>query len=366
VSLATADRATELLPGELIQLVDHEGNERSDAEVPMPITETARELLRKMILGRRLDEQATTAVRQGRLAVYPSSHGQEACQIGVVQALATDDWLFPTYRDCVALLTRGIDPAEVFTLLRGDWHCGYDPVTHRVAPQCTPLATNALHAVGLAHALRHTGQEAATLAFIGDGATSEGDTHEALNFAAVFATPAVIFVQNNGFAISVPVSKQTRAPTLAHKGIGYGVPGVLVDGNDVLAVYAVTSIALERARSGAGPTLIEALTYRLEAHTNADDAHRYRRDEEVASWRERDPIERLTRHLVNRALVDEAELDLWNAQAEAAANELRATLAADPNLDPADLFAHVYAEATPALRHQSEQVAQLAVELNMA
>ncbi len=164
----------------------------------------------------------------------------------------------------------------MLSLLRGQWHCGYDPHEYRVAPQCTPLATNTLHAVGLAHAARVKGEDTVALVMLGDGATSEGDTHEALNFAAVWKTPTVFFVQNNGYAISVPLAKQTAAPSLAHKGIGYGVPGELIDGNDAAAVYPRCRAAVARAAAGDGPTLIEALTYRIEAHTNADDATRYR------------------------------------------------------------------------------------------
>ena len=173
-------------------------------------------------------------------------------------------------------------PGRGAPLLRGDWHCGYDPYEHRVAPQCTPLATNAPHAVGLAHAARLKDEDTVALVMVGDGATSEGDTHAALNFAAVWASPVVFFVQNNGYAISVPLAKQTAAPSLAHKGIGYGVPGMLVDGNDAAAVYAAVRRAVASAAAGGGPTLIEAVTYRIEAHTNADDATRYRRQEEVA------------------------------------------------------------------------------------
>ena len=166
-------------------------------------------------------------------------------------------------------------------MLQGDWHCGYDPFVHRVAPQCTPLATSALHAVGFARAAPLKGEDTVALVMLGDGATSEGDTHEALNFAAVWKAPVVFFVQNNGFAISVPLSKQTAALSLAHKGIGYGIPALRVDGNDAAAVYAAVRVAIGRAEAGAGPTLIEAVTYRVEAHTNADDASRYRDAAEV-------------------------------------------------------------------------------------
>src|SRR6202034_4178650 len=261
----------------------------------------------RMVLGRRFDSQSTALAKQGRLAVYPSSRGQDACQVGAALALRRQDWLFPTYRDSMAVLTRGVPAEETLTLLRGDWHCGYDPVQYRVAPQCTPLATNTLHAVGLAYAATLKNQDQVALALLGDGATSEGDTHEALNFAGVWKAPVVFLVQNNGYAISVPLAKQTAAPTLAHKGVGYGVRSLLIDGNDAAAVYAAVRAALARAAAGEAPPLIEALTYRIEAHTNADDAGRYRDDAEVQAWLARDPLTRLAAYLRGRGLLDDAD-----------------------------------------------------------
>jgi hypothetical protein len=178
---------------------------------------------------------------------FPRPLGDVEVDVGRQRvAVATRDWLFPTYRDSVAVLTRGVPAEQTLTLLRGDWHCGYDPYEHRVAPQCTPLATNTLHAVGLAYAARLKEQDQVALVLLGDGATSEGDTHEALNFAAVWKAPVVFLVQNNGYAISVPLAKQTAAPTLAAKGIGYGVPSLLIDGNDAAAVYAAVRAGVER------------------------------------------------------------------------------------------------------------------------
>ena len=177
----------------------------------MPSDDILVQLLRRMLIGRRFDTQATALTKQGRLAVYPSSRGQEACQVGAVLALREQDWLFPTYRDTVAVITRSVAAAEALSLLRGEWHCGYDPYERNVAPQCTPLATHALHAVGLAYAARLKHEDQVALALLGDGATSEGDTHEALNFAAVWQAPAIFLVQNNGYAISVPLAKQTAA-----------------------------------------------------------------------------------------------------------------------------------------------------------
>ncbi|GAA2384426.1 pyruvate dehydrogenase (acetyl-transferring) E1 component subunit alpha [Streptomyces glaucosporus] len=325
--------------------------------------ELLRTLYGHLVRGRRYNRQATALTRQGRLAVYPSSTGQEACEVAAALVLKEHDWLFPSYRDTLAAVARGMDPAEALGLLRGDWHTGYDPHEHRVAPLSTPLATHLPHAVGLAHAARLKGDDVVALAMVGDGGTSEGDFHEALNFAAVWRTPAVFLVQNNGFAISVPLAKQTAAPSLAHKAVGYGIPGRLVDGNDAAAVHRVLSEAVERARRGEGPTLVEAVTYRLDAHTNADDATRYRDDAEVETWREHDPVVLLEREMTARGLLDEAERDRVHEEAEEMAARLRARMNEDPVLDPMALFDHVYAEKTAQLREQAERLrAELAAE----
>ena len=351
-----------LPPVELLALLDDAGEPvRGQAGgLPMPGPDVLTALYGSMVIGRRLDTQATALTRQGRLAVYPSSRGQEACQVGAVLAMREQDWLFPTYRDSVAIMTRGVDPIETLTLLRGDWHCGYDPYRHRVAPQCTPLATSSLHAVGLGHAARVKGEDTVAVAFLGDGATSEGDTHEALNFAAVWNAPVVFFVQNNGYAISVPLAKQTAAPSLAHKGIGYGIASMRIDGNDPAAVYAAVRAAISAAASGAGPTLIEALTYRIEAHTNADDAARYRSAQEVQSWLARDPIARLERYLRQAGALDDGQAADISAAAEQAAARLRDRMSAEAQTDPAEMFRHVYAQPTVAL---ATQQAQLEAEL---
>jgi len=315
----------------------------------------------ELVRGRRYNTQATALTKQGRLAVYPSSTGQEACEIAAALVLEERDWLFPSYRDTLAAVARGLDPVEALTLLRGDRHTGYDPRVHRIAPLCTPLATQLPHAVGLAHAARLKGDDVVALAMVGDGGTSEGDFHEALNFAAVWKAPVVFLVQNNGFAISVPLAKQTAAPSLAHKAVGYGMPGRLVDGNDAAAVHQVLSEAVARARRGGGPTLIEAVTYRMEAHTNADDATRYRVDSEVEAWRAHDPVLLLERELTGRGLLDDEGIAAAKEAAERMAATLRDRMNADPELAPMDLFTHVYAEQTSQLR---EQAAALRAELD--
>ncbi len=327
---------------------------------PEPSPELLRQAYRQMVIGRRFDAQATALTKQGRLAVYPSSHGQEACQIGAVLAVDEDDWLFPTYRDSMALVARGIDPVEVLSLLRGDSHCGYDPAREHVAPQCTPLATQTVHAAGLAYAERRKGSGRIALVFVGDGATSEGDFHEAVNFAAVFKAPVIFLIQNNGFAISVPMERQSAAPTLSHKGVGYGVRSEQVDGNDPVAMLAVLGAAAEYTRAGHGPFLIEARTYRIEAHTNADDATRYRDDAEVERWRKRDPIARLEAYLRKKGELTDADIAEFTAEAEEFAARLRTAMNADPEPPPLGLFDHVYRTPTTQL---DEQRALLSSEL---
>ena len=342
-----------MLPREApVQLIDENGDTTADDEYALPDADLLLRAYRGLVDGRRFNDQCSALVRQGRLAVYPSSHGQEACQVAASLVLGENDWLFPTYRDSVAVVARGVRPADAMVLLAGDWHSGYDPAEHRVAPQATPLATQLLHAVGFAHAAKIRGEDTVVLAMTGDGATSEGDFHEAMNFAAVFRVPVVFFVQNNGFAISVPLSRQTAAPSLAHKAVGYGMPGKRVDGNDIAAVLTVLQEAVDRARRGEGPTLVEAHTYRMQAHTNADDDTRYREREEVQSWVARDPLSRMAAHLRASGALDDALQESLDADAETMASDLRAALNTDAEIDPEDLFRHVTAQRSPQLSEQ--------------
>ena len=353
--------ATDLLPRDIpVGLIDEHGEPHQDERYGMPDLGRLTDGYRHLVLGRRLNEQANALVRQGRLAVYPSSHGQEACQVAAAMVLGENDWLFPTYRDTVAVITRGVDPFEAFVLLRGDWHSGYDPTVHRIAPQSTPLATQLLHAVGFAQAARMRDEDTVVVALCGDGATSEGDFHEALNFAAVFHLPVVFLVQNNGYAISVPLSRQTAAPSLAHKAIGYGMPGERVDGNDLAALLSVLGDAVASARAGGGPALVEAVTYRIQSHTNADDASRYRSDDEVKPWLARDPLKRIRAWLQSEGALSDGDDAAIHAQAERVATDLRAAVNAEATEHPEDLFRFVYATPTPQLR---EQAAMLAAEL---
>jgi 2-oxoisovalerate dehydrogenase E1 component alpha subunit len=325
-------------------------------DYPEPSVQQLVAAYRAMVIGRRFDIQATALAKQGRLAVYPPSRGQEACQIGSMLALSADDWAFPTYRDSMALVTRGLDPVEVLTVPHGAAHCGYDPRASRTAPQCTPLATQLIHAVGFASGEKRKGRPTVAMAFVGDGGTSEGDFHAALNFAAVFKAPVVFLVQNNRYAISVPLSRQSAAPALGYKGIGYGIPSEQVDGNDAMAVLAVLNKAVAYARSGQGPVLVEAHTYRLDAHTNADDASRYRDAAEVKDWLRRDPIARLEAWLRHEALIDDAFVASVGAQAEAFAADVRHRMSVDLDVDPMSLFDNVFATPTPQLIEQRAMV----------
>jgi TPP-dependent pyruvate/acetoin dehydrogenase alpha subunit/ABC-type Na+ transport system ATPase subunit NatA len=259
--------------------------------------------------------------------------------------------------DTVAVMAKGVAPMEVMAGFRGDWHSGYDPKQYKVSIQSTPLTTQLLHAVGVAHAAKLRGEDTVVLAMCGDGATSEGDFHEALNFAAVFNLPVIFFVQNNQYAISVPLSQQSVAPSLAHKAVGYGMAGERVDGNDLVALLAVLGRAVRLAREGNGPLLVEAHTYRMQAHTNADDATRYREDSEVQGWIDKDPVARMRTYLADAGLLPQETEARITAHAEAVATALRDGMNSENVPDPADLFAHVYSTPTTQMAEQAEMLA---------
>lgn len=358
MSLTEESRASVTLPDrQAFTLIDAEGMavpENQRRGYPLPDLDMLKELYRRMVIARRWDTQVTALTRQGRLSTYPSARGQEACEIGTVMAMQDTDWLFPTYRDSIAVGTRGVVTAELLSGFRGDWHCGWDPNEHRIAPQATPLATQILHAVGLATAAKLKGDPIAAVTFIGDGATSEGDAHEGFNFAGVWQTPTVFIIQNNQFAISVPIAKQSRARMLADKAVGYGIPGYHVDGNDVAAVYTVVAEALERARSGGGPTIVECLTYRVEPHTNSDDPSRYRNAADVEVWKNRDPIVRLERYLKAEGALDDELNKSIEDESERIAAAMRDAMNAEPALDPMELFEHVYSAPRASLVEQRD------------
>jgi pyruvate dehydrogenase E1 component alpha subunit len=314
-----------------------------------------RELLRHMVFARQLDRACMALQRQGELTVYPPFEGQEAAQVGSAAALGPDDMVFPSFRELAAALVREVDPVQYLAYHRGSWHGGpYDPRATRFAPICVPTATQICHAVGYALGQRLDDLAACTLAYFGDGAASEGDFHEGANLAAVFGAPAILFCQNNGWAISVPTTAQT-AGEVWRRAQGYGFPGVRVDGNDVLAVYRVTREAAERARAGGGPTLIEALTYRLGPHTTADDSSRYRDEADVERWRAFDPIDRYRAWLLSAGHADDAFIEGCEAEALERVSAIRTDLIATEPPPDAWVFDWVYAEPPEAfLRQRAE------------
>ncbi|MCK9927873.1 thiamine pyrophosphate-dependent enzyme [Frankia sp. Mgl5] len=297
-------------------------------------------LLRDMIIVRRLDDEGTALQRQGELCLWASLRGQEAAQVGSGRALGPSDMAFPSYREHGVAWCREVDPLHVFGLFRGTSLGGWDPAEHGFALYAIVVGSQTLHAAGYAMGITRDGGDGAAISYFGDGASSEGDVSEAFGWASVFSAPLVFFCQNNQWAISEPYRRQSRVPVY-QRARGFGFPSVRVDGNDVLATLAVTRWALRQARSGGGPVLVEALTYRINPHTTADDPSRYRPADEVSSWRMRDPIERLTIHLRARgALTDEREAGLA-AEANAVAADLRARCLALPDPPEAALFDHV-------------------------
>ncbi|WP_319436665.1 pyruvate dehydrogenase (acetyl-transferring) E1 component subunit alpha [Mycobacterium sp. RTGN5] len=344
-----------------IQLIAPDGSATAESRYRRDLpAETLVWLYENLVVTRDLDAEFVNLQRQGELALYASCRGQEAAQIGAAAALRKTDWLFPQFRELGVFLVRGIAPSHVAAVWRGAWHGGLDFTSKCCAPIAIPIATHAPHAVGAAMAAQRLGEDSLTVAFLGDGATSEGDSHEAMNLAAVEKAPCVFYIQNNQWAISVPASRQYAAPSIAHRAIGYGMPGIRVDGNDILACYAVMAEAAERARAGDGPTLIEAVTYRMEPHTTSDDATRYRTAAELAEWSARDPISRYRTYLHQNGLLTERVEQRVQARSVRLRTELRDAVVDAPDPDVGELFDHVYAEITPEL---SAQRAQLRAEL---
>lgn len=349
-----------------VQLLTPEGQLRPtpEAEPYLPLVEalddtTLQRFYRDMAVSRRLDLTGANLQRQGQLALWVPSHGQEAAQVGSAHAARPQDHLFPSYREHIVGMIRGLDPVGILALLRGVTQGGWNPdESGNFHLYTLVLASQTLHATGYAMGLQFDGAtatgdpetDAAVLVYYGDGSTSQGDASEALVFAASYQTPQVFFVQNNQWAISVPVSRQSRSP-LSLRGAGFGMPSVRIDGNDVLVSYAVTRQSLEEARAGEGPSFIEALTYRMGAHTTADDPTKYRTDDEVAYWAERDPITRYRTWLEGRgasaAFFDEVDQEA----ADVSADVRRRTLELEaPTRET--IFSHVYSEPHPLMTEQ--------------
>jgi 2-oxoisovalerate dehydrogenase E1 component alpha subunit len=341
--------------GEFIQLLTPEGERIEHPDYPLDLSaDQIRDMYRDLVLVRTIDTVAISLQRQGELGIWASLLGQEAAQIGSGRALSPDDMVFPTYREHGVAWCRGIDPVKLLELYRGVSHGGWAPQEHNFHLYTIVIGAQTLHATGYAMGIQRDGTDEAVIAYFGDGATSQGDVNEAFVFASVFNAPIVFFCQNNQWAISEPLEKQSRIP-LYQRARGFGFPGLRVDGNDVLACYAVTQKAMQAAREGQGPTLIEAFTYRMGAHTTTDDPTRYRLASELEMWKLRDPIERVRAYLVRTGLADPGFLADVDAEAKQVGARVREACRTMPDPPPLSLFDHVYAEPTAILREEREQ-----------
>jgi pyruvate dehydrogenase E1 component alpha subunit len=340
---------------ELVQLLTPEGERVHHPDYDVDLTpDELRALYRDLVLVRRVDAEATALQRQGELGLWAQLLGQEAAQVGSGRALRPDDFAFPTYREHGVAWTRDVDPLQLLGLFRGVTNGGWDPHDHNFALYTIVIGDQALHAVGYAMGIQRDGSDRAVITYFGDGATSQGDVNESFVFASVYNAPVVFFCQNNQWAISEPLERQTRIP-LYKRAHGFGFPGVRVDGNDVLAVLAVTRAALQNAREGNGPTLIEAFTYRMGAHTTSDDPTRYRVAADLEAWKLKDPIERVKVYLARNGMADHDFFDAVEAESEVLAVRLREGCRSMPNPAPESLFDHVYAEPHPLIDSEREE-----------
>ena len=365
------DPATELPLDEeegVVRLLDANGSFSPSAaaepyrEIIASLTDADLEgLYRDMAIIRAFDRQATNLQRQGQLALWPPSQGQEAAQVGSARAARPQDHIFPSYREHVVTRIRGVDPLDIIRLMRGLTHGGwnpFDPKNGNTHIYTLVLGAQTLHATGFGMGLVFDGRcgtgdrdrDEAVMVYYGDGASSQGDVHEAMVFAASYQTPEVFFLQNNQWAISVPVSTQSPVP-LVRRGPGYGIPSIQIDGNDVLASYAVTRLALDEARAGDGPRAIEALTYRMGAHTTSDDPTKYRTSAQEQYWGARDPIRRMQTYLESRGASAQFFADV-DAEADAAADDIRTRTSELGAIDPELMFAHVYSDDHPLIAEQ--------------
>ena len=340
---------------ERLEILDRDGNVDADL-LPDLSDDELRTLLRWMIRMRSFDEKALNLQRQGRMGTFGSLRGQEAAQAGLALALTPEDWLVPSIREQGVLECRGVPIHLYYAFCKGDERASAFPEGVRCMPQSIPVGSQLVHAAGIGMALKLKGSTAAAVGFAGDGASSEGDFHEALNFAGVFGANTLFYIQNNGWAISVPFRQQTAAETIAQRAWGYGFEGLQVDGNDVLAVYAASKRALDKIRAGEGPYLIEAVTYRMESHTTADDHTRYRPAEELDYWRARDPIDRMRTYLTGRGLWDEAQEQAYREQIAADAESEVEELEAMNPPRPEDIFDYMFEQMPATMREQRDSL----------
>ena len=363
--LSAALGADLLADHDLVQLLTPEGERVEHPEFSSDLDDDQiKDLYRDLVLTRRIDTEATALQRQGELGIWASLLGQEAAQIGSGRAMRPQDFAFPTYREHGVAWCRGVDPLRLLGLFRGVDQGGWDPRDNGFGLYTIVIGAQTLHATGYAMGMQRDGcvgtgdpdRDAASIVYFGDGATSQGDVNEAFIWASVFNAPVVFFCQNNQWAISEPIERQTRIP-LFQRALGFGFPGVRVDGNDVLACHAVTTAALQRARDGSGPTFVEAYTYRMGAHTTSDDPTRYRLNADLQHWKLKDPIARVKAYLARGGAADEAYFAEVEAESDTVATRLREGCLSLPDPHVLDIFDQVYAEQTPELTRQREQYA---------
>jgi pyruvate dehydrogenase E1 component alpha subunit len=338
-----------------LQILDENG--RCDENLKPNLTNgQIKQMYELMVLTRIFDEKALKLQRQGRLGTYASVKGQEACQIPSAMQLQQEDLIVPAFREHGVFITKGLPLEMLFQAWSGDERGMKMPNKINILPISIPVGSHPLHAVGAAMAYKFQNKKAVSVSYFGDGATSEGDVHEAMNFAGVFKAPTIFICQNNQFAISVPVKEQTASSTLAQKAIAYGFEGIQVDGNDVFAVYKATKDALQKARSNKGPTFIECFTYRITDHTTSDDASRYRKESEVKQWELKDPVERLKKYMFKKGILTEQyELEI-KRNAEQKIEEAVSKMEDMVKEKPEEMFNYTYERLTPELREQKEEV----------
>lgn len=334
----------------------NEKDELDDKREPDIDDDTLLRMHRTMLLSRRFDEHQLRWQRQGRIGTFAPAIGQEATLVGSIAAIEPDDWMVPSFRETTASLWRGTPMTGLLLYNAGYNEGGHIPEGQNDLPISIPVASQISQAVGIGYAMKVRQKKQLALAYFGDGATSEGDFHEAMNFAEVFHTPTLFVCQNNHWAISVPREHQTASKTLAQKALAYGMPCLQVDGNDLLAVYAATREAAERARNGDGPSMIECVTYRMSVHTTADDPSKYRSEKEVKRWEERDPIERFEHYLKRKDLLSDDDIERIDKEiteeVEQAWEEAASQM--DELGDPVVMFDHLYAERPPYLEEQRD------------
>ncbi|MBP7863920.1 pyruvate dehydrogenase (acetyl-transferring) E1 component subunit alpha [bacterium] len=346
---------------EYLSILDENANVDTKLE-PKLDNDTLKKMYRFMLLGRRTDERMLKMQRTGRLGTFPQASGHEAVSIGSVSAIEKSDWHIPAYRELAGMLYRGWSLEKIILYWNGYEEGAVPPKGVNDLPYCVPVASQLLHAAGVGMAMNIKGDKKVALTYFGDGSSSEGDFHEALNFASVFKAPVIFVCQNNQYAISVPLSKQMNCKTLAQRAVAYGMPGIKVDGNDVLAMYVATKEAVDRAKAGGGPTLIEGLTYRFTPHTTADDPKRYRSEEESKEWFGKEPLTRFAKYLQNKGVMTAKDLEEMEAEVDAeirAGIERSETLSKSEELmNPLAMFDHLYSTETEHLKEQKEELRQ--------